>query len=237
MSKKLIIIIAGAAALSFGGAFGVAWLTKPEPVAAEEPNAGHLQDLARLQAELGLGEAAQPVSAEQKEKERQRAMTEDQLRNLVREVRDKIQEYQDKLQGLDLQEQRLKVAQGGLKDDLKKLEDLRVEVAAAVATLKAQRDELERSRIRITETEKANLKTQAATYDKMDADVAARYLAQMCKSRTGSAADRQANAEDAVKLLYYMNDKKKANVLASLMQTEPDLAGALALRLKQIVEK
>ena len=90
MSKKLIIIIAGAAVLSFGGAFGVAWLTKPEPAAAAEPNAVHAQDLARLQAELGLGEAAKPVSAEQKEKERQRAKSEDQLRGLVREVRDKI---------------------------------------------------------------------------------------------------------------------------------------------------
>ena len=236
MSKKLIILIAGAAVLSFGGAFGVAWLTQPKPVAAAEPNAPHPQDLAQLKAELGLGEAAQPVSEEQKEKDRRRAMTEEQLRTLVREVRDKIQEYQDKLQGLELQEQHLKTAQGGLKEDLKKLEDLRVEVAAAVASLKVQRDELERTRVRIAEGEKANLKTLAATYDKMDSDSAARLLVNMCKSRAGSAADRQANAEDAVKLLYYMNEKKKANVLASLMQTEPDLAGALALRLKQIVE-
>jgi len=236
MSKKLIIIIAVAAVMSFGGAFGVAWLTKPRPVAAAEPNTAEQQDLARLRAELGLGQADQSITQEQKEKERQRAMTEEQLRTLVRDVRDKIKEYQDKLQALEDQAERAKVAQEGLREDLQKLEDLRVKVAAAVATLKAQRDELERTRIKIVETEKANLRTLAATYDKMDADSAARLLASMCKVRAGTAPDREANAEDALKLLYYMTEKKRASVLAALMQAEPDLAGVLALRLKQIVE-
>jgi flagellar motility protein MotE (MotC chaperone) len=233
MSKKLIIIIAGAAVLSFGGAFGTAWLTKPKPAAAAEPNASRPQDMARLQAELGLGQA----TAEQQEKARQRAMTEEQLRTLVKEVRDKVQEYQDKLQGLEVQEQRLKVAQGELKEDVKALEDLRVEVAAAVAGLKAQRDELERTRIKIADGEKANLKAAALTYEKMESDSAARLLASICKARTANAADRATNIEDAVKILSYMTDKKRGGVLTSLMQTEPDLAGALAMRLKQIVEK
>jgi flagellar motility protein MotE (MotC chaperone) len=238
MSKKLIIIMALAAVMSFGGAFGMAWLTKPKPAAAAEPNAVQNAEKARLQAELGLGQgvgAAQ--SADQQEKARQRAMTEEQVRGLARDLRDKIQEYHDKLQGLEVQDQRMKEAQKGLKEDIKKLEDLRVEVAGAVASIKAQRDELERTRIRIADTEKANLKTIAATYDKMDAEGAARLLAGMCKVRNGTAADRASNVEDAVKILHYMGEKKKANVLVALMQAEPDLAGALAVRLKQIVEK
>jgi flagellar motility protein MotE (MotC chaperone) len=233
MSKKLIIIIAGAAILSFGGAFGTGWLTKSKAAAAEEPNAAQHRETARVQAELGL---SQP-SAEQQEKARQRAMTEDQLRALVKEVRDKSQEYQDKLDGLQVQEQRLKVAQDALKADVKTLEDLRVEVAAAVAGLKAQRDELERSRVRITENEKTSLKSLATTYEKMDADSAARLLASMCKGKAASAADRATNLEDAVKILYFMMDKKRGAVLTSLMQAEPDLAGVLAMKLKQIVEK
>jgi flagellar motility protein MotE (MotC chaperone) len=232
MSKKLIIIIAAAAILSFGGAFGTAWLTRPQPVAAEEPNATEHRD-ARVQAELGVG---QP-SAEQQEKARQRAMTEEQLRALVKDVRDKAQEYQDKLDGLQTQEQRIKVAQEALKQDVKALEDLRVEVATAVAALKAQRDELERTRIRIAENDKVSLKTAATTYEKMDADNAARLLANTCKAKAGAAAERAANIEDAVKILYFMTDKKRGAVLTSLMQAEPDLAGVLAMKLKQIVEK
>jgi flagellar motility protein MotE (MotC chaperone) len=233
MSKKLIILIAIGAVVSFGGAFGAAWLTKPKPAAAAEPNAPRPQDTARLQAELGLG---QPT-VEQQDKARQRAMTEDQLRTLVKDVRDKMQEYQDKLQGLQVEEQRIKVAQGQLKEDVKALENLRVEVAAAVAALKAQRDELERTQIRITDQQKASLKAAATTYEKMDADSAARLLANICKTRTSSAADRETNLTDTVIILSYMTDKKRGAVLTALMQTEPDLAGALAMKLKQIGEK
>jgi flagellar motility protein MotE (MotC chaperone) len=233
MSKKLIIIIAAAAILSFGGAFGTAWLTRPQSAAAEEPNAAQHRDATRVQAELGVG---QP-SAEQQERARQRAMTEEQLRTLVKEVRDKSQEYQERLDGLQTQEQRIKVAQDALKEDVKALEDLRVEVATAVAALKAQRDELERTRIRIAENDKVSLKTAATTYEKMDPDSAARLLANTCKAKTGAAADRTTHIEDAVKILYFMTDKKRGAVLTSMMQTEPDLAGALAMKLKQIVEK
>ncbi len=234
MSKKLIIIIAAAAVVSFGGAFGTAWLTKPKAAAAAEPNAvAQHGEAARVQAELGLG---QP-SAEQQEKARQRAMTEEQLRSLVKDVRDKAQEYQDKLDGLQVQEQRIKVAQEALKEDVKALEDLRVEVATAVASLKAQRDELERTRIKITENEKVSLKATSAMYEKMDSDSAARLLANTCKGKTGTAAERAANVQDAVKTLSMMTDKKRGAVLASLMQTEPDLAGVLVMKLKQIVEK
>ena len=234
MSKKLIIIIAAAAVASFGGAFGTGYITKSKAATAAEPNAAPPHgEAARVQAELGLG---QP-SAEQQEKARQRAMTEEQLRALVKDVRDKAQEYQDKLDGLQVQEQRIKVAQGALKEDVKALEDLRVEVATSVAALKAQRDELERTRIKIAENEKVSLKATATMYEKMDADSAARLLANTCKGRTGTAAEHAANVEDAVKTLSMMTDKKRGAVLASVMQTEPDLAGVLAMKLKQIVEK
>lgn len=225
MGIKHIIILASAAVVSFTGAFAAAWLTRPAAAGAIEPN------------NASTAVAIQQAGFEQsKEKSRQRALAEEQLRALIRQLQDKIQQYQQKLQALEADKQRAEMAAKQLHDQIKRLEDLRVEVAAAVATLKAEKDELARTRIRIEQAEQANLRLLANTYDKMDPDSAAKLLVNMCKAKTQLPRDMTTNIEDAVKLLFYMNEKRRAAVLGSMMQVDPDVTAFLALRIKQIVE-
>jgi hypothetical protein len=47
----------------------------------------------------------------------------------------------------------------------------------------------------------------------------------------------QAGMEDVFKILHYMEDRNKANLLAELSNSEPQLAAVLCQKLKKIVEK
>jgi len=171
-----------------------------------------------------------------------KAMTEQQLKNLVQEVREKMREYDNRLQALSVQEQRLQVAQNVLKEDIESLNNLRIELASTVASLKSERDKLLKSRLEITQTEKVNLVTIAATYDKMESTSASKILTSMCKAAStseaqGSAPGRSVSSfDDAVKILHYMTERTKAKLLAELATSEPALAAVLSQRLKQIVE-
>jgi len=241
MKKKLIITIA-AGLLSFGGTFAVAWLTAKTPAStqAQQPIASLEQSeeklaspQARREASLaGLGGLAglAPNTDETTQEQMRRVMTEKQLKSLVAEVREKIQEYDDKLQGLRTREQQLETAHSELKKDIDDLNNLRTELASTVASLKEEHAKLQKTRIEIEKTEQANLITIAATYDKMDPASAGTILTNMSKAQTGSP-------NDAVKILYYMGDRTKANVLAELSNTTPELAAYFCQRLKQMVEK
>ena len=110
-----------------------------------------------------------------------------------------------------------------------------------IAGLKEERDKLLKTRLEISQAEKANLTTIATAYDKMDASSASKILASMC---TGDVTGKQAGQvrlwasgfDDAVKILRYMSERTKAKLLAELVNTEPKLAAALCERLKQITE-
>ena len=132
MIKKLILTIA-AGLISFGAMFAVAWFTAKTPSAtkAQEP-ADESKSVQKLPSPLAL--AAAPD--EETKKRTRRAMTEKQLENLVYEVRERIQEYDEKLAGLRLREQRLGVAHNELKKDVGDLNNLRVELASTIASLK-----------------------------------------------------------------------------------------------------
>jgi len=239
MKKKLIITIA-AGLLSFGGTFAVAWLTAKTPAAtqAQQTNASleQSEELASPQAqpqasrrEASLAGLA-PSENEATQEQMRRVMTERQLKSLVFEVREKIQEYDDKLQGLKSREQQLETAHSELKKDIDELNSLRIELASTIASIKEEHAKLQKTRIEIEKTEQANLITIAATYDKMDPASAGIILTNMSKAQTGSP-------NDAVKILYYMGDRTKANVLAELSNTTPELAAYFCQRLKQMVEK
>jgi predicted nuclease with TOPRIM domain len=171
-----------------------------------------------------------------------RAMTEQQLRNLVQDVREKMQEYSNRLQALAVRERRLQMTQDVLKEDIESLNSLRIELASAIANLKSERDKLLKSRLEIDQAEKTNLVSIAATYDKMDVSGASKILANMCG--TGNLSEMQSveaghagsSFDDAVKILHYMTERTKAKLLAELATSEPALAAALCQRLKQIVE-
>jgi flagellar motility protein MotE (MotC chaperone) len=233
VSKKLIIITAAAGLISFAGAFVIGWLTKPV-IRSGEPNqptvVGQETGVKPIRPESGAGDSSV-----------KRAMTEKQLENLAIEVREKMQEYNNKLQGIKMQEQRLQMAQEVMKKDIENLNNLRVELASMTASLKEERDKLLKSRLEIAQTEKANLVSIAAAYDKMDASSASKILSNMCGSsgpqkETSDVKRVGSNFDDAVKILHYMTERTKAKLLAEMVDSEPKLTAALCERLKQIAE-
>ena len=232
MNKKRIIMITAAGLISFAGAFVFAWLTTSTPVSQSgEPN----QATTMISKSLSSIEVPRP---EDETKVMKTAMGEKQLKSLVYEVREKIQEYEDKLRAVELREQRLQTAQNTLKEDIENLNNLRVELASIVASLKSERDKLLKSRLEVTQTEKVNLLSIAATYDKMDVSGASKILTNMCAGIDISQMqdDERDSFDDAVKILYYMTERTKAKLLAELATSEPTLAAVLCQRLKQIVE-
>ena len=238
MSKKLIIITAAAGLVSFAGAFFFGWLTQPplasHPDESGEPALVGVETVPEF-PQPGVGVIGPVGTASDREK---KAMTEKQLKNLVFEVREKVQEYNDKLQDLGVQEQRLQRAQNMLKEDIKNLNNLRIELTSIVTSLKDERDKLLKSRLEVAQTEKDNLVLIAATYDKMDASSAGKIMISMCTSQTQpNKVDSQGSGfDEAVKILYYMTERTKAKLLAEITAAEPKLAAFLTQRLKKVVE-
>jgi hypothetical protein len=240
MSKKLIIMIAAAGLISFAGAFALAWFTKPAPASqSDELNQPKVTASDSVDKPwLPQPEADMISAAGSTDSTMRKALTEKRLKNLVFEVRQKIQEYNNKLQALELQAQRLQISRDALKEDIENLNNLQIELASTAAGLKEQRDKLLKTRVDITEAEKANLVSIAATYDKMEATSAGKILSNMCTKQTQSAdaEDADSGFNDAVKILYYMTERTKAKVLAELVTSEPQLASLLCQKLKQVSE-
>lgn len=235
MSKKKIIITAAVGLISFGGAFVFAWFTKPPPDSQSTPSDG--SNLAAHETELQLPRptAGMMGRAGLGDEKARKAMTEKQLKSLIHEVREKIKDYDDHLEGLQIREKRLQLAQEMLKKDIDQLNNLRVELASAVASLKEQQEQLRKSRVEVAQAEKSNLISMAAAYDKMDPVSAGKILTNMSRTTDGRLGG--SNLDDAVKILHYMTERTKAKLLAELVNSEPALAAVFCQRLKQIVEE
>jgi len=236
VSKKLIIMIAVAGLVSFVVAFLLAWLTKAAPVRASDDSSRPELTVSDSVAKLGLPQPIGTVGTI--DDVTRKAMTEKRLKSLVFEVRQKMQEYDNKLQTVEQREQRLQIAHDTLKKDIENLNNLRIELASIVVSLKEQRDKLQQSRIGVAQDEKKNLVNIAATYDKMDSVSAGKILTNMCtKQIQGTDVVWAAGSlDDPVKILHYMTERTKAKVLAELVTSEPALAAILCRRLKQITE-
>lgn len=232
MNKKVILITAAAGLLSFLGAFGAAWFTRPASVKGAAPNEPQAQAATVARA---APQMLTPTSTPADDSANTRAMTEEQLKELIFEVREKITEYNTKIQNLDKEKQRLVVAQQTLQQDITELNSLRVDLAATVANLRNERDMLQKTRVEVEQAEKGNLMAIAAAYDKMDPVRAGEILSNMAMSQSqNGGANRSTNIEDAVKILFYMQERTKAKVLAELATTEPALAALLCQKLKQV---
>lgn len=235
MSKKLLIITAAAGLVSFLGAFGTAWLTRPASVQGAAP-----QEQASAPGQTPSSAKAPPAVltttlTAADNNANTRAMTEEQLKELIFEVREKIEEYNTKIQSLDKEKQRLAIAQQTLQRDIAELNSMQVNLAATVANLRNERDMLQKTRVEIDQAEKANLLAIAAAYDKMDPVRAGEILSNMATTQSANTgATRGTNIDDAVKILFYMQDRTKAKVLAELAATEPTLAALLCQKLKQV---
>ncbi len=230
MSKKLIIMVAAGGMVGFTAMFVVAWFTKTTP------QSQHLEE----HQETVAGQQAVPTPPQMQtptpgavataDSRMKKAMTEGQLKGLVYEVREKIKEYNSKLKSIEIREQRLKTARNTLKKDVDELNNLRIELSSIIATLKDQRDKLEKSMVEIAKVEKSNLISIAAAYDKMEPEAAGNILTNMSGAKDDSA-------DDAVKILHYMSERTKAELLAALTSSEPKLAAYFCKRLKKIIEK
>jgi hypothetical protein len=237
--NKKVIIMAAAGLVSFAGMFVAGWLTGPRATLGSD---GPAQTAAAGQA-IPLAQTSPAILAPTTATAAEdgtgaRTLTEQQLKELIFEVREKIQEYNRKLLSLEKEKERMQTAQLTLKKDIDTLNNLRVDLAASVAGLKTERDALLKARTEIEQVEKTNLMAIASAYDKMDAARAGDILKSMVVGQTASGmAAKSANADDAVKILHFMQERTKAKVLAELAGTEPALAAALSQRLKQVVEK
>ena len=229
MNKKLIIIISAAGLVSFAVMFAFAWFTKPSTQATDGEGAQPIVAAESPMVKVPEPQASSGSTDGTIDSKVKKAMTEKQLKSLVYEVRGKIQEYDNKLEGLKIREQRLRVASDALKKDIEQLDNLRIELASTVASLKTEQDKLLKSRVEIANIEKNNLISIAATYDKMDSAQAGKILTNMSQAQNNGS-------DDAVKILHYMSDRTKAKVLASIAETEPATSAYFCKRLKQIVE-
>jgi len=228
VNKKLIIITVAGGLAGFAGMFALAWFTKKTPpvqISQAEQTTPVTQEaelkLRPLQIPTNSGSSVAGDS-------NMKHTTEKQLKDLVFEVREKIQEYDYKLKALKTREQRLQTVQDTLKEDIGELNNLQLELASTVASLKSEQDKLLKSRVEIAKTEKDNLISIAAFYDKMAAESAGKILTDINHAKNSSS-------DDAVKILYYMSERTKAKVLASIAETEPKVSAYFCQKLKQII--
>ncbi len=237
MNKRAIIIAVAAGLVSFAGAFVTGWFTRPSAAAAGPVPTG-AADRTHTPAPGAPALLAPTLPSAAADGTGTRTLTEQQLKELILEVREKIQRYDRSLQDLEKEKERMQIAQQTLKKDIDTLNNLRVDLAASVASLKSERDALLKARTEVEQGEKTSLMAIAAAYDRMDPARAAEILKSMVQGRTQTGVLAQkANADDAVKILHFMQERTKAKVLAELAATDPSLAAALSQRLKQVTEK
>jgi len=248
MSKKiLIVIIALAGLISFGGTFGLALLNRSGAGPQQAEAAGFVQatdttarrgsyqtpppqansrraydsaDAGQAQAEFGTG-AGSIIQIKEK-----------RLNNLISELREKTKEYDGKLQQMEAKQQRLRRTHELVRNDLEQLNKMRIELSSIVGRLKNEQEKLSKSRIEIAESEQVNLASIAATYDRMDPVSASKILTNMTKTK---GADGHSGIDDVVKILYHMSERTKAKLLAQMVETEPKLTALLCRQLKKVV--
>jgi len=237
VNKRAIIIAVAAGLASFAGAFVTGWFTRPKAAAAGPVQTG-AADRTRTPAQGAPALLTPTMPSAAEDGTGTRTLTEQQLKELILEIREKIQKYDRNLQDLEKEKERMQIAQQTLKKDIDTLNNLRVDLAASVASLKSERDALLKARTEIEQVEKTNLMAIASAYDKMDAARAGEILKTMAQGRIQDGVPaKKVNADDAVKILHFMQERTKAKVLAELAGTDPSLAATLSQRLKQVTEK
>ena len=152
------------------------------------------------------------------------AMKRQELQTLITELRLKLDNCRTKEKELAESEKRNKIAEEVLKKQAQELEKLRLGLIPALQRYQEIKKEAETSQIRITVEEDKNIKLLAGRYDAMDSDGAAKILTDLW---TGSQQDL------AVKILYYMQARSAAKVLAAVSASKTKGAAELAARLSE----
>lgn len=218
MNLKRIILFFAAGLVSFAASFGFVLLTAEAPREA---------DAARVAAPENAPTGGERSAASAETSEARVAPAEKQLNDLVYDLQEKTKLYQTKVLDQKAREQRLQMTAEMMSKDIKRLNELRTQLATVVSELKNQQAELQQSRVQIKGDEQGNLRTIAGTFDRMDATSAAEIVINMCKTN---------QLEDAVKIIYFMSERTAAKLLAGVSSTEPELAPVLCDRLKRITQ-
>lgn len=215
--KLRIIILAAIAVICFAVSYVVSpWLggeVAPPPV----PGAQDKQPAADGQdgpVAVPAGGVSHPTIA----------MKEKELTTMIRELRLKIDTCRTRDQDQAKRKKRIMMAEEGLKKQIQELEKLRLALIPVLQRIAKEKTDLEAARTRITAQENKNIKSAAGTYDAMDAESAGKIFAEWC-------AGDQDQQDYAVKILYYMQSRSQAKLLAAM---DPKTAATLSKRLKTI---
>jgi hypothetical protein len=228
MNKKMVILIVGLGLIGLSAGIVFAWLSKPKSAEKQEPNTvSNEPNAAPIVTDLANIKSGAYMNTDVNNAAFRKAMTEKQLKLLVQGMRTKMLEVEQKEQELTAKGQQLDAAKDILQKDVNDLTALKVELAAAAAAVKQERDKLENLRLKITQEEMVNLKKTASIYDKMDSSSGSKIMIKMCESD---------QADDAVKILNYMTERTAAKMLGEIGTADPNIAAALCEKLKVIKE-
>jgi hypothetical protein len=217
--KMRWIVLAVLVVVGFCGSYLVSgWLggggKLPDKVAPAAPQ----------QTEDMFAETPQPTSAPAQQPSV--VMKEKELNALIKELRLKMEACSSKEGELDKREKRIEMAGELLKKQAKEVEALQMQLNAPLMRLQQAKAELESGRVRIQQTEKANLKQTASIYEKMDSSSCGAIVVGMCKN---------SQEDDAAKILFYMSPRAAAKLLAAV--PDKDLVAKLCQKLKKIQEE
>jgi flagellar motility protein MotE (MotC chaperone) len=229
MKKYHILILISAGLLSFGASFGVSWFIKQKNATAAI--ASQVEAATSLPAEAAGNPATKtpPWSGATASETNVPSMgiSERQLQHLIYDIREKIADYNAREKELDQEASRIAIARQSLQEDIDRLNMLREKLDLSLAALKEKEESIRKTVLEIESIEKANFQRLALTYEKMDSVQAGKIMLSM-------AANNQ--LQDAVKILYYMNDRYAGKLLGEIGSTQPDIAGVLSLQLKRVRE-
>jgi flagellar motility protein MotE (MotC chaperone) len=209
--RKYLMILGVLALLSVGVSAGISGLfggaKKASPAAGPQPG------------------KAEAMPAKVQTIEDKPAPGQEQVQDLVHELRLRLGEVQRREARLGEQEKRVQMAEEGLQRRAKELEALRMELIGPLTRLKEATAELDKSRMKVSAEEKQNITRVAATFEKMDAEGGSGILMGMCANN---------QADDVVKILYYMSERAAAKVLGAM--TDKALAARLTAMMQRIRE-
>ncbi len=235
MKKKLMmfVILPVAAIASLGIGFLAAVLFSPDT--SQEPNAPTQQAALVQQAELGLTPTKTTAASPSQPRLTRRGMSDKQVTELSQRLQIRIAEYEDKLKALSDKENGFTETKILIKEDLKRLDDMRIEIAQAVNALKEQKQALEALNIAITQNETKNLTALSKAYAGMEADIACDLFVEKCPISTDPNQPDNGDVDEVTKILYLMKDKEQSEILNALVTKDVQLAAEITRRLKYIV--
>lgn len=210
--KKYLMILGVLALLSVGISAGVSALLGPK----KAPPGGQTHKQGKAETMLAKLQALEDKPAPGQE----------QVADLVQELRMRLNEVQRREARLSEQEKRIQMAEEGLQRRAKELEAVRMELIGPMTRLKEAMAELDKSRVKVSAEEKLNITRIAATFEKMDAEGGSGILTGMCVNN---------QTDDVVKILYYMSERSSAKVLSAM--TDKGLAARLTAMMQKIREE